>query len=140
MVDASEPVKLSFFGDLGMNHVEEPDLSPDNNLQIASLVDLIATKLWTIQQRAEAKDYQDIAGALESGLALSTALAAARAIYGKNFNAMVALKALTYFGDGNLESLPLDTQNRLRIASQSVNLEALPSVTAISGITRRGQQ
>lgn len=140
MVDGTGLVRVSFFGDVRMNHVEEPDLSPDNNLQIASLLDLTATKLKTVQQRAEAKDYRDIAAALESGVALSTAIAAARAIYGKGFNAMVTLKALTYFGDGNLESLPFKTQERLRIASESVKLEALPLIDAMSGIARRDQQ
>lgn len=140
VVDGSEPVKLSFCGDVRMNHVEEPDVSADNKLQIASLLDLTATKLKTVQQRAEAKDYRDIAAALESGIDLSRALAAARAVYGKSFNAMVTLKALTYFQDGNLESLPLSTQERLRTASESVKLEALPLIQAASGIIRRDQQ
>lgn len=139
VVGDTEPVKLSFFGDVRMNRVEEPDVSPDNKLQIASLLDLTATKLKTVQQRAEAKDYRDIAAALESGIALSRALAAARAVYGKSFNAMVTLKALTYFRDGNLASLPLSTQERLRRASESVKLEALPLIQAASGIIRRDQ-
>ncbi len=140
VVDRTEPVKVSFFGDVGMNHVDEPDVSANNGVQIASLLDLTASKLKTVQQRAEAKDYLDINAALESGIVLSQAIAAARAIYGKSFNAMATLKALTYFGDGNLESLPLNTQERLRTASESVKLEALPLITAMSGITRQDFQ
>ncbi len=49
IVERGEPVRLSFFGDLCMNHVHEPDVAPDNGLQIASLLDLLATKLKTIQ-------------------------------------------------------------------------------------------
>jgi hypothetical protein len=140
VVDRTEPVKLSFFGDVRMNHVDEPDLSPNNEVQIASLLDLTATKLKTVQQRAEAKDYRDISAALESGIVLSRAIAAARGIYGRSFNAMATLKALTYFGDGNLESLPLNTQERLRTAAESVKLEALPLISAMSGITRQDRQ
>ena len=106
VVDRRGPVKVSFFGDVRMNHVEEPDRLTDNQLQIASLLDLTATKPKTVQQRTEAKDYRDIAAALESGIVLSLAIAAARAIYGKTFNAMVTLKALTYFRDGNLYKSP----------------------------------
>jgi Nucleotidyl transferase AbiEii toxin, Type IV TA system len=140
VIDRSGPVKLSFFGDVRMKHVEEPDLSADNDLQIASLLDLTATKLKTVQQRAEAKDYRDIAAALEAGIPLSQAVAAAAAIYGKTFNVMVTLKALTYFKDGNLGSLPLSTQEHLRTASESVKLEDLPLIHALPGITRRNQQ
>jgi len=58
-----------------MNRVQDPDRAPDNGLQIASLLDLTATKLKTIQQRAEAKDYRDIAAAMEGGISLAEALA-----------------------------------------------------------------
>src|SRR6266481_7183877 len=53
VVDRGGSVKVSFFGDVGMAHVNEPDVS-EHGLQIASLLDLTATKLKTIQQRAEA--------------------------------------------------------------------------------------
>ena len=137
VVDRGGAVKLSFFGDVHMNHVDEPDRLTDNQLQIASLLDLTATKLKTVQQRAEAKDYRDVAAALESGIVLPHAIAAARAIYGKIFNAMVTLKALTYFQDGNLASLPLSTQERLRTAAEGVKLGELPLINAMPGITRR---
>ena len=130
------PVRLSFFGDVQMNRVDDPDVSADNALQIAALLDLAATKLKTIQQRAEAKDYRDIASALIAGIRLERALGAARAICGTTFNAMAALKALTYFGDGNLQELPTDVQTALQNAAQSVRLENLPTLTAKPGITR----
>lgn len=52
---------------------------------IASLDDLMATKLKVILQCAEAKDYGDIAAMLNKGVSLSTGLAAAREIFGPNF-------------------------------------------------------
>ena len=134
VVDRSGPVKISFFGDVRMNRVQDPDRAPDNGLQIASLLDLTATKLKTIQQRAEAKDYRDIAAAMEGGISLAEALAASTAIFGKTFNVMAALKALTYFGDGNLPNLPGKMQDHLRTAAERVKLEALPQIVAKSGI------
>jgi predicted nucleotidyltransferase component of viral defense system len=65
VVDRGGPVRLSYFGSLAMNRVHEPDLATDNGLQIASVLDLAATKLKTIQQRAEAKDYRDVDAVLE---------------------------------------------------------------------------
>jgi Nucleotidyl transferase AbiEii toxin, Type IV TA system len=130
------PVRLSFFGDLHMAHVFEPDLAPDNGLQVASLLDLSATKLRTIQQRAEAKDYRDIDAALASGINLAEGLAAGVAIYGKAFNPLATLKALTYFKDGNLPSLPGEIQERLLKAATVIKLDELPQVAAKPGIAR----
>jgi hypothetical protein len=50
---------------------------------------------------------------------------------------MAALKALTYFGDGNLPSLPDEVQDQLRTAAERVELEALPQIVAKSGIQRQ---
>jgi len=137
VVERKGPVKISFFGDLEMRRVGEPDIVSDHGLQIASLLDLMATKVKTVQQRAEAKDYLDIAAGIEAGVPLSEALGAAIGIYGKTFNAMAALKALTYFGDGNLPSLPSSTQQRLRSAAEAVKLEVLPCLMPRSGIVRQ---
>ena len=136
-VDRSGPVRLSFFGAVGMDRIHDPDFAADNGLQVAALLDLTATKLKTIQQRAEAKDYRDIAAALDAGIALAEALGAATAVFGKRFNAMVALKALTYFGDGNLPSLPQTIQDRLRTSAEALQLEALPQVVPKPGIQGR---
>ncbi len=137
VVDRSGPVKLSFFGNVGMNRIHDPDLAPDNGLQVASLLDLTASKLKTIQQRAEAKDYRDLAAALDAGIDLAEALGASTAVFGKMFNAMATLKALTYFGDGNLPSLPQMIQDRLRTSAEALKLEALPQVVAKPGIQRQ---
>ena len=137
-VERGDTVKLSFFGDAQMGHVQEPDFAVERSLQIASLLDLTATKLKTVQQRAEAKDYLDVAAALAAGIDLAQALGAARAIYGKPFNPIASLKALTYFDDGNLGSVPIEIRGRLQAAAHGVNLDALPELTAKPGIIRQG--
>ena len=135
LVEREGPVKVSFFGDVRMNRVHAPEIVASLGLQIASLLDLIATKLKTIQQRAEAKDYRDIAAAMEAGINLEKALGAANAIYSGRFNALAALKALSYFDDGNLASLPQDMREHLRRAAAEVNWKNLPSIAAELGIT-----
>src|SRR5205823_11715959 len=39
------PVKVSFFGGLKLNRIQDPDVSADNGIQVASLLDVAATKL-----------------------------------------------------------------------------------------------
>jgi hypothetical protein len=56
----SGSVKVSFFGGLAMGRINEPLRTADGTLLVASLQDLLATKLKTIIDRAEAKDYRDI--------------------------------------------------------------------------------
>ena len=53
-------MKLSFFGSLGIKRAQDPDIADENGIQIASLLDLLASKLKTVQSRAEAKVYRDI--------------------------------------------------------------------------------
>jgi hypothetical protein len=136
VAERAGPVRLSFFGDLGMSHVSEPDLARDNGLQVASLLDLAATKLRTIQQRAEAKDYRDIDAVLSAGLSLADGLAAGVAVYGNAFNPLMTLKALAYFKDGNLPSLASEIQDRLLRAASMIKLERLPRMVPKPGIVR----
>jgi hypothetical protein len=55
-------------------------------------------------------------------------LASARAIYGSQFNPQVTLKALCYFEDGNVATLPEATKARLLRAATAVDLDALPII------------
>ena len=137
IVDRNGPVKLSFFGSLGIKRVQDPDTVEENGIQIASMLDLLASKLKTVQSRAEAKDYRDIVGTLNAGLTLAEGLAAAAAIYGKQFNGALSLKALTFFEDGDLPSLPSDARKKLLGAATSVNLKELPLVAARPGLSAR---
>src|SRR5262249_48027374 len=76
------PVKLSFFGNLGIGRVSDPLQTIDGTLLVASLDDLLPTKLKAILDRAESKDYRDIAAMLRIGMSLSAGLAAFQAIFG----------------------------------------------------------
>jgi len=128
-VDRGEPVKVSFFGVPTLRRVETPSPSVDTGLAVASLIDLAGMKVAVVQKRAEAKDYIDIDAILCGSLVgLPDALAAASVIYGSSFNPQISLKALSYFQDGNLPTLPRDIQDRLARAVQNVDLDRLPRV------------
>ena len=107
-----DPVKVSFFGGIGFSSVNSPDIAP-NGIAVASLEDLYATKLLTAVQRSEAKDYLDIVALLEHGLSLEYGLGCARAFYGSHFNTALPLKALVYFEDGDLPTLPTSVRESL---------------------------
>ena len=138
IVDRSGPVKVSFFGGLALNRIQDPDVTLDSGIQVASLLDIAATKLATIQQRAQARDYQDIAAIMIAEITLSDALAAAAAVYGKQFNGALSLKALTYFADGDLPQLSSDTREQLRTLAAQVNLKQIPVLQARTGVTGGG--
>lgn len=138
IVDRSGPVKVSFFGGLALNRIQDPDVTLDSGIQVASLLDIAATKLATIQQRAQARDYQDIAAIMIAKITLSDALAAAAAVYGKQFNGALSLKALTYFADGDLPQLSSDTREQLRTLAAQVNLKQIPVLQARTGVTGGG--
>jgi len=129
IVDRGGPAKLSFFGVPGLARLQPPAIAPDNGVQVASLLDLAGTKASVVQQRAEAKDYIDIDAILQDGrIDLPTALAAAKAIYGRQFNPLITLKALSFFGDGDLHRLPAALRDRLAAAVRRVDPERLPRI------------
>lgn len=130
IVDRGGPVKLSFFGVPGIARLRSPEIALDNGLQVASLLDLAGTKAAVVQQRAEAKDYLDLAAILADGrVDLPTALAAAKAIYGRPFNPLITLKALSFFEDGDLQRLPAATKDLLAAAARQVDPERLPRIS-----------
>lgn len=108
-----EYVKISFFGAITFGRVGEPDFTEDGVLQVASFDDLMATKVKVVLQRAEAKDYRDIAAMINAGVSLSRGLASARLLFGPNFQPTECLKALIYFNDGDLETLSAAEKNTL---------------------------
>jgi len=125
--------KVSFFGGLPLRRVKDPEPAVSNGLPIASLLDLAATKVKVVQDRAETKDYLDIFRILEEGIDLTSALAAAHAVYGAVFNPLLSLKALSYFGDGDLGNLPERVRARLAAAVASVDPARLPEIHALPG-------
>jgi Nucleotidyl transferase AbiEii toxin, Type IV TA system len=138
IVQREGPVKVSFFGGLNLNRVQDPDLAQDNGVQVASLLDVAATKLATVQQRAQARDYEDLAAIVDAGISLADALGAAAAVYGKEFNGALSLKALTYFADGDLPNLSTTTQMKLRELAGQVSLNQIPPMQARIGMTPQG--
>lgn len=126
-----DQVKLSFFGTIDFGRIEEPYLTADQVMQVASLDDLMATKVKVVLQRVEVKDYQDIAAMVRAGVDLSRGIAAARQIYGSQFQPSESLKALTYFEGGDLHSLSQDDRHVLINAVNAVR--DLPEVTIQKG-------
>jgi nucleotidyltransferase AbiEii toxin of type IV toxin-antitoxin system len=125
----SGPVKVSFFGGIGFGHVNDPVLTSDGILLVSSLDDLLATKLKATLDRAEAKDYRDIAAMIAAGASLPAGLSAFRAMF-EGEPAQV-LRALGYFGDGDLRTLAKADQELLRLARDRV--EQLPNVVVRPG-------
>jgi hypothetical protein len=129
IVDRGGRVKVSFFGVPKLVRLGQPHVVKDNGLQVASLIDLAGTKASVVQMRAEAKDYVDIDALLRlAKVGLPTALAAAQKLYGSSFNPEITLKALSYFDDGDLGSLPEEMKERLVVAAREVDLEHLPNI------------
>ena len=83
---------------------------------------------------AEAKDYLDVARLLDHGILLREALAAALAVYGSTFNPLLSLKALAYFGDGDLPSLPKETREALGQAVRDTPVDAIHAMPSRGGL------
>jgi hypothetical protein len=129
VVERDGNVNVSFFGVPKLPRLRPPHVARDNGLKVASLIDLAGTKASVLQRRAEAKDYIDMDALMRLGkVDLSTALAAAEKIYGPSFNPEITLKALSYFDDGDLRTLPEEMQLRLVDAAREVDLEHLPQI------------
>ncbi len=98
-VNPPDPVKVSFFGNIGFGRVGDPDQTADGVLAVASLLDLFGTKLKVLLQRVAARDYLDLAAILRAGVPLQDGLGAAVALYGNEFPPIDAVKALAYYED-----------------------------------------
>jgi hypothetical protein len=133
LVERNGPVKVSFFGGLTLRRVQDPESAEGPGFPVASLLDLAATKVKAVQDRAEAKDYIDLNRLLEEGIDLARALGAARTVYGQAFNPILSLKALSYFADGDLASLSSSVRSRLSEAVRRVDPDHLPDFQPRSG-------
>jgi hypothetical protein len=122
-VDRGAAVLVSFFGGLDLGQAGPADVAEGVGLSVASLLDLAATKVAVVQKRAEAKDYVDVDALMRSGIDLIAALAAARVVYGPQFNPLITLKALSYFDD--LPTLPQDVRQRLGAAIDAIDTASL---------------
>lgn len=137
-VDRGGPVALSFFSLPRMGAVEPPLIAQDHGLKIAPLIDLAGFKAVVVQQRAELKDYLDVAAILAAGLPLASALSAAFIVQGRRFNPHLTLKALNYFEDGNVAALDAITRRRLVEAVKAVDPRRLPDLAFIRRYDEKG--
>ncbi len=140
IVEIDGPVHVSFFGGLDLCSVREPDRAAGPGIAVASLLDLAATKVGTVQARASAKDYLDIDAVLSAGVALEDALGAALAVYGSGFNPLLTLKALTYYAEGDLGTIPTAVRDRLVAAATTADLEHVPTFEPRPRLERRSNQ
>jgi hypothetical protein len=111
-------VKISFFGGIGFGRVNDPLLTRDGTLLVASLDDLMATKLKATLDRAEAKDYRDIAEMISAGVSLPAGLSAFRQMF--DGEPAQVLRAIGYFGDGDLNTLSSADRDVLRNARDRI--------------------
>jgi hypothetical protein len=130
-IERNGPVLVSFFGALGLGQSAPRDQAEGRTLHVASLLDIAGTKVAVVQKRAEAKDYLDIDALLRHGLDLSTALAAGRIVYGRSFNPMITLKALSFFDD--VPGLPAKVKERLSAAVEAADPSSLPALAPYAG-------
>jgi hypothetical protein len=122
-------VKVSFFGSIGFGHVNDPVQTCDGTLLIASLDDLMATKLKATLDRAEAKDYRDIAEMISAGVSLPAGLSAFKRMF--DGEPAQVLRAIGYFGDGDLNTLGAADRKILSGARDRIN--ELPEIHVRSG-------
>jgi hypothetical protein len=129
-VQRSGPVKLSFFGGLTFGRTGTPEFAAESGVRVASLLDLTATNLRVLPERAESRDYLDLFHLLRAGVSLEQGLGAAQALYGERFNPMICLRALSYFADGDLPRLPEATRQFL--AQAAAGVRHIPAILRLS--------
>lgn len=121
VIDRDGPVKLSFFGVPMLPVLATSDIA--DGVRVAALLDLAGTKAAVVQVRAEAKDYLDIDAIMETGAVdLAAMLAAGKSLYGDGFAPESTLKALTFYDDGDLGTIPFDVRERLVAAVRALDV------------------
>jgi hypothetical protein len=124
---AREPLKLSFFGGIDFGRVGEP-VRIDGLARIASPLDLLGTKLATVTQRIEPRDYVDIAALLAAGLSINEGVAALLALYGNKASGLQSVKTMAWFKGGSLEQvLPPQTREILTRAAVAYDPRTQPA-------------
>jgi hypothetical protein len=122
---APQDVKVLFFGTIGFGRVSQPQFTDDRVVMVAALDDLMATNLKVILQRSEAKDYRDIAAMLNANVRLDQGLASARETFHPTFQPSESLRALSFFGDGDLHTL-MDAEKQTLVTAAGA-VRDLPS-------------
>ena len=131
-VEREGPVQISFFGGINHGQVELAERAKGPGIKVASLLDLSGYKVSVIQQRAELKDYIDVHTLVtKARIPLAKMLAAGKVIYGKQFNPLVALKALAYHEDRALAGLSPEIRRDLIAAIKNTDPQRLPALTPV---------
>jgi nucleotidyltransferase AbiEii toxin of type IV toxin-antitoxin system len=124
-------VQLSYFGGLGIGQVAPAEIVEGPGFKVASLIDLAGVKVAVLPQRVELRDYLDIHALLtQARIPLAEMLAAARVVYGTQFNAVISLKAITYHKDFSLTELPKGIRDDLLAAAKAADVGKLPKLSA----------
>ncbi len=127
-----QPVPLSFFQPKDFPELENAVLTEDINLPVATLRNLAITKLTAIQSRAEKKDYLDLHAMLhQASMRLEDMLADAHSVYGRRFVCLSSLQALSYFGEGDVQTLPDQVKRDLEKDVAAVDLDRLEQRIAL---------
>ena len=124
--DRGGPVLASFFGVPEIGRVRPPSIAA--GVRVADRLDIAGMKVSVVQKRADVKDYRDVAALLRAGVTLSEALAAGRAIYGRQFVPEISLRALSYFEDGDVGTLSEADRAVLSDAVAGVDPSAIPDL------------
>jgi hypothetical protein len=131
-VDRSGLVQLSYFGGLGIGQVAPEEIVEGPGFRVASLIDLAGMKAAVLPQRVEFRDYLDIHALLtKAGIPLAEMLAAARVIYGVQFNPLLTLKALAYHEDFTVAELPKSVRDDLGAVATATDFRKLPTLAAL---------
>jgi hypothetical protein len=130
-VERRGPVLVSFFGNLGLGQAAPRERAEGSKVQVASLLDIAGTKVAVVQRSAEVRDYLDIDALIRYGIDLPHLLAAGAVVYGRSFNPLITLKALSYFND--VPALPVEVQERLLGVAKAVDPTRLPVLTPYVG-------
>jgi hypothetical protein len=125
-------VKVSFFGSIAFGRIGHPQITNDGVAIVASLEDLMAQKLKVVMQRAESKDYRDVAALLRVGQSLQAGMAGASALYGMSFSPMECAKALVYFKGGDLAMVPPADRTTLTNAVRALRLTSFAPAAVLS--------
>ena len=135
IVDRGGIVRVSFSGGVVHGRVEDPELAEPPGIEVASLVDLAAATVQAVHTRARATDHLDIDAIVRlGGVSLRRALGAAAAVFGDQFDSLRTLKALTYYGDGDLHRVPGPARQRLARAVDGVDPARIPRLAVRAGL------
>lgn len=135
IVDRGGIVRVSFSGGGVRRRVEDPELAEPPGIEVASMVDLAAATVQAVQTRSSAKDYLDVDAVVRlGGVSLHHALGAADAVFGDRFDPLRTLKALTFFGAGDLHKVPERVRERLARAVDGVDPDNIPRLASRPGL------